>query len=342
MPKGIRETRLYERNQVIAGPFLTDDGVIVGAPRISMMKLDRLTLTERLWETASPSTWLVDVVDEVLLGARSNGADGHFTTDGRLAWASDGSRFVGVAHSSVTIVSGTDIEIRDPRSGEVEKTVKLPWRAEGSARACDSGLLVRAAPQDPMAVTAEEQRLCLVRADTQTIVWDRTVGLDCDRYLPAKHQSESQRVLQPVYSEGEILIVRYGSALFRLDPATGEIVWQLPVRLDSPELTVLEDRAYVPRWHGLTIVDIQSADVLRDDEPPELRSVSHPRRGVIRGDRIAFPCESGHIVVYDLSGNVVNIRKANARFWQGVEADGRLILAGSGALVVCDESIWAA
>jgi hypothetical protein len=121
---------------------------------------------------------------------------------------------------------------------------------------------------------------------------------------------------------------------------TGDVVWFAPVRMEVHQLTVVGRRAYVPQWHGLTVVDMDSGIVGLDLEPPELRGVSHPRPGIVRGDRVAFPCESGHIVVYDLDGNLINVRKANARFWAGVEADGRLILASSGALVVCDESIW--
>jgi outer membrane protein assembly factor BamB len=340
MPKGIHQTRLFSRNQLISGPFLTDDGVIVGAPRQSIIKFDRSTLEKQVWQTASPATWLVDAVDGVLLGARSSGADGHSMSDGKLAWASEGISYVSHAGKSVTLVSGETVEIREPGSGAIRQTLKLPWRATGAAAACGVALVVTNEVADPMATTVDEQRMGLIDSDTGATLWDRPLGLECNTHLPPPQEGEGRRLLRAVYGRSDTLVIKFGRGLFRLDIKTGEILWHAPVQMDIHELTVVGGRAFVPQWHGLTVVDMSTGTVLLDEEPPELQGASHPRPAVVRGNRIAFPCESGHIVVYDIDGKLINVRKANARFWAGVEADGRLILAGSGALVVCDESIW--
>jgi outer membrane protein assembly factor BamB len=340
MPKGFKETRLFSRNQVIAGPFLCDDGVIVGAARLSIIKFDRATVGTQLWETPAGSTWLVDAVDGVVLGARNGGTTAHFEADGRLAWDADGDGYVSRVEGSVAIVSGATIEIREPGSGTIRRTLNLAWRATGAATACGTALVVTNEVADPMATTVDEQRMSLIDSDTGATLWDRPLGRECNKLLALAQEGESRRLLRAVYGRRDSLVIKFGRGLFRLDLATGEVLWHAPVQMDVHELAVIDDRAFVAQWHGLSIVDMRTGQLLLNREYPELQSSSHPRPGVVRGNRIAFPCESGHIVVYDVDGNLINVRKANARFWAGVEADGRLILAGSGALVVCEESIW--
>jgi outer membrane protein assembly factor BamB len=340
MPKGIKETRLFSRNQVIAGPFLCDDGVIVGAAGHSIIKFDRATVTKQVWETPAGSTWIVDAVVGVVLGSRNGGTTAHSHADGSLAWDADGEGYVSRVQASAAIVSGSTVEIREAGTGAISQTLKLPWRATGAATGCGSSLVVTNEVADPMATTIDEQRMGLVDSDTGATRWDRPLGLECNAHLPPPQEGEGTRLLRAVYGRSDSLVIKFGRGLFRLDVATGKILWHAPVPMDIHELTVIDGRAFVPQWHGLTIVDMETGKVLLNEEPPELQGASHPRPGVVRGNRIAFPCESGHIVVYDIDGKLIHVRKANARFWAGVEADGRLVLAGSGALVVCDESIW--
>jgi outer membrane protein assembly factor BamB len=340
MPKGIHQTRLFARNQVILGPIVDDDGIVVGAPNNSIIKFDRATITRQLWETPAGSTWIGEAVGGVVLGVRNGGINAHFMSDGRLAWEADGHGYVSRRDAFVTNVYGATIEIREPGSGAVRQTLKLPWRATGQATVCGAGLAVTKEIADPMAITVDEQRMCLTDSETGVTVWDRSLGLECNGHLPPPQPGEGSRFLHAVHGDRDTLVIKFGRGLFRLDVTTGEILWHASVQMDIHELTVAGGRAFVPRWHGLTTVDMKTGKVLLDEEPPELKGASHPRPGVVHRDRIAFPCESGHIVVYDVDGKLINVRKGNARFWAGVEADGRLILAGSGALVVCDESIW--
>lgn len=62
--------KLFGRKEFLTtGPFLTDDGVVVGSKDSVTIKLDRDTLTQRVWEVPSDDIWLTGTAGPVVFGA---------------------------------------------------------------------------------------------------------------------------------------------------------------------------------------------------------------------------------------------------------------------------------
>lgn len=75
---------------------------------------------------------------------------------------------------------------------------------------------------------------------------------------------------------------------------------------------------------------------------PELKQAYRGKAGVVHEGRLAMPCESGHLAIFDLSdGSLLFLHQGRTALLRTAVADGRLLVAtGDGTLLICDPSGW--
>ncbi len=346
------------RDAMVFGPCVLADGVVVSAATPSLrpnansgdaiIKFDR-ALAGRVWEVPTERWELESVVDDLVLRLGPKGASVIRGCDGSTAWQVDSVQ-AGVVPEGIA-VAHTDGEVRfhDAGTGAVRRAVPAPWPGRSYLRVHTRGLLLFPWVEDT-------DRLAFMPYDEPRMGWEIPYLSGVSAIVRAANDVEIDRYVNLLRAPGWIVLrarrqgwpasvdTRTPDYLIRVDDRDGTLLWcSEAVSADCFALTVAGHRAYVQHEDGLVVLDLETGAVLRRTTPGTPRDVYRLGPGVVFRNRVAFPSESGHIVVYDTDGEFIHVVKAGLQLFRGIEADGRLILAtGQGFMLVYDETIWGA
>ncbi len=327
-PKRIDVAR---QGEILAGPLVSSDGVFVGAKDDVTVRLDRRSL-KPVWKVESDKYRIAALVnDELMTVGGKPGGGVRSTRDGKLLWSAP-SRFfgAGVWRNYVDIDGGAGLELRDPRTGDLARTITVAGGSDHPGTTCgDLWILPTGTPY--------VKGISLVSGE---LVWQRELVSEM-----APHVSEAERqnavTITPGSLEG-VFVVRHGDATFGCSLKDGSIVWHAPVAVPYYWPNVAAGRVYVLLFDRFIAVDEATGRILYDVTHSELDSAYRAKAGTIYRDRLAIPNESGHLAVFNLAdGALVSLHEDKLPLWRTAEADGRLfVTTGDGKLLVFDESIW--
>lgn len=336
------------RDAMVHGPCLLEDGVVVAAVMDSTIKLDRTTLERRVWEAPADRWELRSVVDDVVLRLGPKGTSVIRASDGGAAWHVDGTPQAAAVPEGIAIahIDG-EIRFHEASTGAVRRTTLPPWQERSSIHVHSRGLLLT-----PWTTYAD--RLAFQASDEPVPRWDvpyrpaaaaavrAAGGAHVDKHVALLRTRDDLIVLRARREDWLTPDMRTPDYLLRVDDRDGTMRWcSEALSAECFELTVAGRLAYAPHSDGLVVVDLETGAVVHRTVTGTLREIYHIGPGVVFQNRVAFPTESGHIVVYDTDGELIHIVKAGLQLWRAIEADGRLIVAtGQGFVLVYDESIW--
>jgi outer membrane protein assembly factor BamB len=116
--------------------------------------------------------------------------------------------------------------------------------------------------------------------------------------------------------------------LIGLSRDEGELRWALRIDVPSGLHEALPD-GKICTFDGnrLTVVDADVGGVIQEVTNAQLRGVGRPRRGCVFGKRVAYPCESGHLAIFDHAVGVLEwIYSGSAALWSCAHVDDRLLV----------------
>lgn len=325
------------------------DGIVAAARDDTTTMLDRATVAVQCWQQPT-SEWIpTDVLGASIVTVRRDAIALLRGLDGSEAWRAEGAYLACPIQGGLAVSRAGSVNIHDPETGSVRAVLPTPWSAESQVRRRVPGIL--AYPN-----TAASDRLAMIPTDGRPPLWDVRYATETVARVRADHGMEvrpdvfvlgsppSVTVLSARLRHWDVLKAPQPDYLVRVSDQDGSLLWcSPPVRLDLFELTVAENRAFLPHDDGLVVLDLETGAILNTSAPGNLRDVWKVRPAVVFKNRVAVPSSSGHIVVYDTDGEFSHVVKTQYSLWKGIEADGRLIVAtGQGSLLVFDESVWGA
>jgi outer membrane protein assembly factor BamB len=126
--------------------------------------------------------------------------------------------------------------------------------------------------------------------------------------------------------------------------ADGTLQWHAPYAIPDNHFPVRDGRALVltEQFQMIALDENTGARIYDHNCYPDLRDAASPRCGSVYKNRVAFPCATGHLAIFDADdGSLIDVREERAKLWASTVVDGKLAVGtGNGALLVYDESIW--
>lgn len=330
---------LFRRDDAVSRVLFAEAGLIAGGFQTDTVMLDRRDVHKVVWRQALARGWEPsNVVKDLVIGGGLEDTQALSLADGSVAWQ------VG-ARGGLTVLD------------------TVVFRCDGGLRVIE-GITGQTRAETPTAVEWLQAcgNICLFAPSGHTnaiggfdpgrvsVLWQHALLAEMDdaRTAPLPHEFVGPHAYTRVMWAGNenFIVLRVGepkgASLFLCDTRTGAIQWHANPRLDTYAVTVIDSRVVVPKWKGVSLLDLATGVLVADLTPPEMVKGTHPRPAVAYRGRVAIPYETGHIAVYDVAAAaLVHVVQTKHRFNRAIEADGRLILGTfNGSLVVYDDSIW--
>lgn len=331
---------LFKRDEAVRQLLIADAGLIAAGFGTDTVMVDRHDVRRTVWRREVERRWEpLKAVGNIVIGAGFEDTQALWTSDGSVCWRVDATAGVKLS-SGVVFRSDEGLRVIDPATAQLRATnsTSAEWLQE-----CGRVCLFRP--------TGQQDELGAFDPEANAVLWQRPLEQEMDdaRTAPLLHEFVGPHPYSRVMWAGnENFIVRRvgepkGASLFLCDTHTGAIQWQANPRLDTYAVTVVDSRVVVPKWKGISVLDLATGTLIADLAPPEMAAGTHPRPAVAFRGRVAVPYQTGHIAVYDVASAArVQVLQTKHPFNRAIEADGRLAIGTSdGSLVVYDDTIWA-
>jgi hypothetical protein len=229
------------------------------------------------------------------------------------------------------VIENDSIEIREPLTGHLVRTISVPGGIHDSGTLCGNILV------QPVAEPSEKA----INLESGQVEWERDLRMEMGALLSEPSPSRFLAVL--CSSHEATFLAMHGGSSFGCSLKDGSIHWHVQV-WSPPDSwpTVGGGRLYVLLRDRLVAIDEATGRTVYDVRHPELWDSYREKAGTVYKDRLAIATESGHLAVFNTGdGSLVTSYAGKVPLWRTAEADGRLLVAtGDGALLVFDESIW--
>jgi outer membrane protein assembly factor BamB len=248
------------------------------------------------------------------------------------------------ADQIVTVTRKETLECFDSATGELVRTIALPWQPMSIGQR--SGDLQWVVPRTPEG--ARDPRLCAVDLRTGVVAWERPLldELRSSVLVPPLVDNVMHWLSSSQTSSDSISVFSHGGVTFGSRVVDGTIAWHAPYAIPGPEFFVRDGRVtfLTADHHHVSLDEATGAVIYEVDCSTELQGANQPGAGVVFNDTIAFPHQSGHLGVFNMNdGRLVDVRHEKEDLWSCAVVNSKLVVGtGSGHLLIFDESIWGA
>jgi outer membrane protein assembly factor BamB len=325
MPIELREisaTRVARGPVVLAGPFVSETGIVTGQRTDFVARLDKQTLKET-WRKRGMA-WIRSIHGEnILVFAGKTRETQLWSGDGKVAWKRTGNE--PAFGDRLYFHADGQLQVVDVLTGQVIEQFECP---DGTNRFVHDGTLLLA---DPGVSTGPLQAIDL---SGHRVRWQK----DVRAMIEQRFGDPCPRGIAFIASRPGSVVVKTGAHLVGLSLADGSLQWGLPLSVPYIAPLARDGRMYV--WSApsekapenrLVIVDESSGAIVVDrplaEYGPAFQRGQEVYGGTLCRSHVVFSSSSGLLAVFRLADGELAWRHEYGDGLSPVFADGRLYAA---------------